>query len=135
MEIRVFFEGGKKVSAEVEGHIIKTDQKIESGGESSAPSPFTLFLSSIGTCVGAYVLGFCQSRGIPYEKITIIQSNEFDPESHRLKKVKFEIKLPPDFPEKYIPAIVKVADKCAVKRTILDPPQFEITTNSINNEQ
>ena len=29
------------------------------GGDESAPAPYSLFLASIGTCVGIYVVYFC----------------------------------------------------------------------------
>jgi ribosomal protein S12 methylthiotransferase accessory factor len=34
----------------------------------------------------------------------------------------------PDSPEKHYDALVKVADQCAVKKTLLHPPNFAIKT-------
>ncbi|MCK5331318.1 MAG: osmotically inducible protein OsmC, partial [Candidatus Marinimicrobia bacterium] len=62
MDMKITFPGGKKINAEYNGQIIKTDQAVASGGNGSAPEPFDLFLASIGTCAGIYVLGFCQQR-------------------------------------------------------------------------
>ena len=50
MELTVTFPGGKKVNAEFKGFTIKTDQPQTNGGDGTAPSPFDLFLASIGTC-------------------------------------------------------------------------------------
>ena len=75
-EMKIFFPGGKKVSAQYRGFTIQTDQSISGGGESSAPAPFDLFLASIGTCAGIYVLLFCRQRNIPTEKIRLIQRIE-----------------------------------------------------------
>jgi len=36
--------------------------------------------------------------------------------------------VPPAFPEKYHKALIKVADQCAVKRTIMNPPKIEVKT-------
>ena len=63
MEIIIDFPGGAKVDAHFSGFTVKTDQSPKGGGEGSAPSPFSLFLASIGTCAGIYVLGFCRQRG------------------------------------------------------------------------
>ena len=43
-----------------------------------------------------------------------------------------EIGLPASFPEKYMPAVVRAAEQCIVRRHLKEPPQFEITavTNS-----
>ena len=62
-EIVVTFPGGRRVDAEVGGHVLHTDQPRESGGSDTAASPFQLFLASIGTCAGIYVQGFCAARG------------------------------------------------------------------------
>jgi putative redox protein len=129
MELNITFSGGKRVDAKVNGFTISTDQSPAGGGEGSAPEPFTYFLSSIGTCAGIYVLGFCQARGIPTEGIRLTQHVEFDPEKHRLSRVKIDIHLPADFPEKYKDAVRRAAETCAVKRAILDPPEFAIETH------
>lgn len=131
MDIRITFPGGKKVNAEYEGFTIKTDQSIKSGGDGTAPEPYMYFLSSLGTCAGIYVLGFCQSRKIPAEGISLLQHNQFgspSPGKVRLEKVKIDILVPPAFPEKYLDTLIKVVDQCAVKKTIMDPPDFEIMT-------
>ena len=128
MELDISFSGGKQVDAKVNGFTIRTDQSPAGGGGGSAPEPFTYFLSSIGTCAGIYVLGFCQARGIPTEGIHLTQHVEFDPEKHRLSRVAIDIHLPADFPEKYREAVRRAAETCAVKRAILDPPEFAIAT-------
>ncbi len=63
-QMTVTFPGGKKVDASYNGFTIATDQAVDAGGDGSAPEPFDFFLSSIATCTGIYVLGFCQKRGI-----------------------------------------------------------------------
>jgi ribosomal protein S12 methylthiotransferase accessory factor len=128
MEMTITFPGGKRVDANLMGQTIPTDQSREGGGEGSAPEPFLLFLSSIGTCAGIYVLGFCQARGIPIDEIQLKQKMEFDPATHRLSTVRIEIEVPPSFPQKYLAAVRRAADLCAVKRTILEPPRFEVET-------
>ena len=129
MEIKVTFPGGQKVNAEIENHVIATDQNPDSGGEGSAPEPFMLFLASIATCAGIYVKRFCEFRGISSEGIVIFQRHEFGTTKKGLSKVTLDIQVPPGFPEKYYTALIRSADKCSVKRTIFDPPEFEITTS------
>jgi len=125
--IEIYFEGGKVVTANVHGHKIKTDQPIENGGNNSAPAPFDLFLASIGTCAGIYIKSFCDRRSIPSDGIKIIQTMEIDPEKKLPSQFKLEIQLPPEFPEKYMEAVINAADLCLVKKTINNQPKFEIT--------
>ncbi|MGD9642304.1 MAG: OsmC family protein [Elusimicrobiales bacterium] len=127
-DMHITFPGGKRVSALWQGFEIATDQPAMGGGEGAAPAPFDLFLASLGTCAGIYVLGFIQSRGLSTEGLKIVQSMEWDDAAHRMKKISFKVELPKDFPEKYKLAIIKAAEQCAVKRTMHNPPEFEITT-------
>ena len=131
MEIKISFPGGKKVDAEINGFTIHTDQPVKYGGENSAPSPFEHFLASIGTCAGIYVLSFCQERKIPTEHMSLVQRLEYGKREDGktfLDKIVIEIFVPPEFPEKYHKALIKVADQCAVKKTVLNPPKFEVKT-------
>ena len=128
MDMRIRFPGGKRVNATYKGFTIKTDQPTESDGESSAPTPFDLFLASIGTCSGFYVLSFCQARNIPTEKITLVLKAERNEETKTIAKIAIEILLPEEFPEKYTDQLVRVAEKCTVKKNLENPPLFEINT-------
>ena len=132
MDIKVTFPGGKQVDAALEGRgmVVRTDQSKESGGEGSAPEPYQLFLASIATCAGAYILSFCQQRGLPTEGIELLQRQEYDELGKRLAKVRIAITLPGDFPEKYRQALIRAVDLCAVKRAITNAPEFEVTTNT-----
>jgi len=129
--MEITFEGGKVVTAHSHGHIIKTDQPLDNGGGNTAPAPYDLFLASIGTCAGIYVKSFCDNRGIPAEGIKIIQSHEWNKETGLPTLIKLDIKLPADFPEKYKASVIHVAELCKVKKTIANPPAFEIVTSHI----
>ena len=125
-EMKISFPGGLRVDAEYKGFVIKTDQPVYSGGDGSAPAPFDLFLASIATCAGIYVLFFCQRREIPTEKAAVVMKTRRNPETKRIEKISIEIQLPPEFPEKYKKAVIKAVDSCSVKEHILNPPVFEV---------
>ena len=129
MDMDVYFPGGKRVYADYEGYIIETDQPETAGGEGSAPGPFDLFVASIGTCAGIFALGFMQQRGIDPTDARIHLRTHVDPEnSAHIAKIDIELETPPDFPDKYRPAIIKAMDLCKVKKHLADPPEFEVTT-------
>ena len=128
MELEITFPGGKKVDANYKGFTIHTDQPAMAGGDESAPTPFDLFLTSIGTCAGIYVLGFCQQRGIPADEIKIAQRMHYNQQERRIEVIELEIQVPPDFPEQYKEAVIRSADLCAVKKHLQQPPEFAITT-------
>ncbi len=128
--MEITFDGGKVVTAHSHGHEIKTDQSISGGGGNTAPSPFELYLASIGTCAGIYVKSFCDNRNIPTDNIKIIQTAEYDKESGLPVNITLNIKLPSDFPEKYRASIISVAELCKVKKSIISPPVFEIIAST-----
>ena len=101
------------------------------GGEGSAPTPFAVFLASLGTCAGIYVLGFCRQRGISTDGIRIIQRMHSNPMTGLVGQVDLEIQVPPEFPEKYRPSLIRSAEQCAVKKHFESPPSFEITTKEV----
>jgi putative redox protein len=129
--MEITFDGGKVVTAHTHGHILRTDQPLDNGGGNTAPAPFDLFLASIGTCAGIYVKSFCDNRNIPADGIKIVQSQEWDQETGLPINIKLDIKLPADFPEKYKASLIHVADLCKVKKTMANPPKFEIITSRI----
>jgi len=126
--MQVTFPGGKRVNATYGKFEIATDQDVDSGGEGSMPEPFDYFLSSLATCAGIYVLGFCQKREIPHDGIRLTQTWERDEKTKRLTDIRIQIEVPTDFPEKYHAALVRVANQCAVKKTLEDPPTFDVQT-------
>ena len=127
----VSFPGGKRVNASYNGFEIATDQDTESGGDGSAPEPYDYFLASLATCAGIYVLGFCQKRDIPYEGISLSQSWEREEKTRRLTNVRIAIEVPSDFPDKYRAALVRVANQCAVKKALENPPEFVVETVTV----
>ena len=129
MDMVVTFPGSKRVDALYKGFTIKTDQPKTGGGDGSAPAPFDLFLSSIGTCAGLYVLSFLQKRNIPSDYTQLILRTERNSETHMIGKIAIDINLPGNFPEKYKSAVKSAADLCSVKKHLLNAPAFDINVN------
>ena len=127
MEMIIDFPGGSRVDAHFGPFTVATDQPPSS----SAPTPFDVFLSSIGTCAGIYVLGFCNKRGLPTEGICILESFHINPTSGMVETIDLEIQVPPTFPEKYYDSLVRSAELCKVKKHIDQPPTFNVYTKKV----
>ncbi len=126
MEMIIDFPGGARVDAHFAGFTVPTDQPPRGGGEGSAPTPFLTFLSTIGTCAGIYVLGFCRQRGIPTDDIRLVQNIQADPATGMVTDVQVTIQLPESFPAKYADAVVRAAEQCAVKKHFERPPVIRV---------
>ncbi len=127
MDMEIAFPGGVAADALYKGFTIRTDQPEASGGRNSAPSPFDLFLASIGACAGFYALRFCQERGLGTAGLKVGLAFERNPGEKRIVKIRIEVRAPEGFPEKYRQALVRAVDQCTVKRHILEPPAFEVS--------
>jgi putative redox protein len=126
MEMEIRFPGGKKVEALFDDYTVTTDQPVADGGSGSAPSPFDLFLASIGTCTGYYVLTFCQKNNLPTEEMKLTARFLRNPTTHLVENIRIDVQVPRDFPEKYKNAVIKAAEVCTVKRHLEKPPRIDI---------
>jgi ribosomal protein S12 methylthiotransferase accessory factor len=126
--MHIDFPGGRQVDALHEGFWIRTDQPVADGGGGAAPSPFDLFLASIGTCAGFYVLRFFQQRNLDTAGLALTVTPRWDPERKLVTRIRIEITLPPAFPERYREAVGRAVDQCTVKRHLAEPPGFEVVT-------
>ena len=115
------FPGRSRVYGYSGSYEIRTDQPPDD----SAPSPFTLFLASVGSCAGVYVQAFCRKRNIPTEGIRIVQHNRKSA-TGMVDAIHIEVLLPDDFPEEYRDAVLRSADRCTVKQHLEHPPQITI---------
>ncbi|HEX9386008.1 MAG TPA: OsmC family protein, partial [Anaerolineales bacterium] len=127
MEMIIDFPGGSRVDAHFGGFTVPTDQPPMA----SAPTPFAVFLSSISTCAGIYVLGFCQQRGISTDGIRLVQRVHSNSFTHMVDKIDLEIQVPISFPDKYRDSLIRSAELCAVKKHLENPPKFEIMTTKV----
>jgi putative redox protein len=125
MDMKITFPGGSKVDAQYKGFTIKTDQPISGGGDQTAPAPFDMFLASIATCAGIYLLRFVEQRGMAAKDFELSMRTEKDPEKRMLSKIIIEVKTPDTFPVKYTNALTRAINLCAVKKHMHDPPEFE----------
>ena len=129
MEMEIVFPGGLQVDA-----VMGPGMTVETNQDGSAPAPFGLFLASIGTCAGIYVLSFCQQRGLPTDNIKIVQRMHSNPMTRMIEHIELDIQVPPDFPEKYKDAVIRSAELCAVKKHLEQPPQFNVHTSVVEPE-
>ncbi len=128
MQMEILFPGGKKVFAEKAGFTIQTDQPEARGGDNSAPSPFDLFLASIGTCVGIFALSFMQQRDIDPTGSKILVDMDYDAPNMRVNSMDLNLVLPDGFPEHYRDAILHAMNGCVVKKHLENPPTFTVRT-------
>ena len=128
-EFKVIFPGNKKVDVEIGKFTIKTDQKKIYGGDDTAPEPFNIFLSTIGSCAGIYAVSFCDTRELSTEGMYLMVDISFKERQNFLKEIKLTLYVNKEFPEKYIKPIIKSMNHCAVKNQL--HPDIKINTTVV----
>jgi len=126
MTMDVSFPGGMRVDVGYKGFTVMTDQPKQAGGDGGAPSPFDLFLASIGACAGFYALNFCKARKISTEGLGLSVELDYDDAQKMVGVVRIYLKLPDGFPGEYKDAMVRSVESCTVKKHIQNPPAFEV---------
>jgi ribosomal protein S12 methylthiotransferase accessory factor len=129
--MKISFPGGKKVYIDYKDFLIKTDQPLKFGGENTSPEPFSLFISSIGSCIGLYILSFCQERNIPTNKMKLLLKTKKNNDTKMIEKIDIKI-ITKNFPDKYIKSVIKTANLCTVKKHLEKPPKIDITLEKNN---
>ena len=132
MDIMVDFPGGDRVDAHFGPYTVMTDQPNGNGKIPAAPTPFSTFLASIATCAGIYVLGFCKQRNLPTSGLKIFQRVHRNPVTGMVENIDMVIQTPAEFPEKYLPSLVRSAELCAVKKHLEKPPAFKVVTQVLS---
>lgn len=115
---KITFPGNKKVDVSFDNFKIKTDQAEESGGEGSAPEPFDVFVGAIGACAGIYAKSFCDVRQLNTENMYLSVDVDKQDDQKLISRLDLTLYVDQAFPEKYIKAVIKAMDSCAVKNQL-----------------
>lgn len=117
-KFKISFPENKKIDVSFGDFIVKTDQKKKNDGDETAPEPFELFLSSIGSCAGIYALSFCDVRKLETYGMYLELDAFFKKGQKLIDKIDIVLYVNQSFPEKYIKPIIKAMNGCAVKNQL-----------------
>ncbi len=131
--ITVQFPGGKKVDACFEAFTVHTDQRLEHGGDQTAPSPFDLFFVALATCAGIAALDYCHKHKLTADDLAITLRAHRHPVLPRYDRIVLDVTPPRGLSAKQTEELLAEVDGCAVKRHILTPPSFAIVCQAHAN--
>lgn len=126
-KFNISFPGNKQINVAFNQFELKTDQKIKNGGDETAPEPFELFLAALGSCAGIYANTFCESRKLSTDGMHLTLEPFFKKGQKLMDKVEIILYVNQAFPEKYIKAVIKSMNGCAVKNQL--HPDLDIQTS------
>ncbi|NIM04768.1 MAG: OsmC family peroxiredoxin [Armatimonadetes bacterium] len=121
----VDYKGGHRFRTDVRGHEIVSDQP-PGKGEDTGPTPPELFISSLGACIGVYMVFFAERHNISLEGMKVEMKWEKEQNPPRIEKIQAKIILPSGVPKRYREPLHKSAICCLLHNTINHTPHIEI---------
>ena len=122
----ISFPGGMQVQAQYKQFSIVTDQPVVNGGSNAAPSPYDLFLASIGTCAGYYALRYCQSRGFVPKDFEFKITPKWN-DKNQLVYIGINVQTFSSIPPEHCAGLAKAIESCAVKKVLCNAPSIEVS--------
>ena len=131
MEIKVNYLDNLRIEALFDDFKVIADQPIRYKGDGSAPGPFDYYLASSALCAAYFVKVYCNARDISTDNIRLSQNNIVDPENRHKQTFKIQVELPESLSDKDRQGILRSIERCTVKKSIQEGPEFiiEAVTN------
>lgn len=129
-EVKVHYNEGMSFEAKTDRHALSFDLPAEKGGSDMGMSPPEVFISSLGACIGVYVVHYCQNARLDTRGLNISLSWKFSDDKAKISYIDIVVSLPNADVGKREKALLEVARHCLIHRTILEG--FEIDISLVN---
>jgi uncharacterized OsmC-like protein len=125
--LSVTCEEGDRFAIAIGSHVVHVDQKVDDGGEDSAPTPLELFLVSLASCVAHYARRYLRRHELPVEGLRVDATWEMAKAPARVGAVSISLVVPPGVPDDRREALLAVASHCTVHNSIVQAPDVQVT--------
>lgn len=116
--VSVVYKGGIKFEASSGKHQVIVDLPAEKGGTDAGMAPPDLFISALGTCIGVYVVRYCQNAKIDAEGCVISLDWRLSDDKRSIAAVEAKIHLPKAEPGPRARAVLEAARSCLIHNTL-----------------
>lgn len=127
MEVTVEHLGSVQFEIKTRGHVIVSDQPLESGGFDEGMTPPELLLASLGACAGYYAAQYLRKNKLATEGTRIRVSCEKvkDPVA-RMTNFVIEVDTPMELTKEHRLGVEKEVEHCLVHNTLLHRPKITL---------
>ncbi len=125
MRMRVSLDEGVRFTARTRGHAVTVDQPADNGGTDAGMTPPELMAASLASCVGYYVVRYCEQAGIDPGGLEIACDWEVGGEPRCIRRFEIEVDLPA-CPENRRKAVERVAGQCLIHHTLHGEPEVNV---------
>lgn len=128
--IKTEYKGDMLFETQIGEHRLKIDVPANMGGKDRGPMPPQLFIASLGSCVAALIVDYCNHHGTDASDMSVDVSFDKVENPTRLTNIKVHVELPHvDCDDaRREKALHRVAELCPVHATIetVQDIEFEI---------
>jgi len=125
--ISIRHEGDYKFRLKCREHELIADLPHAGGGSDAGPTPPEYLIAALGSCVGVYVVDYCQRTGIPYHGMQIDLKWEDGKAPSRIAAIEVSVTLPEGVPDEHREKLHRVAEACKVHNTLMNSPKVSIS--------
>ncbi len=113
--------------AAVPGHVWRLDEPTSVGGEDTGPNPYDTMLSALGACTSMTMRMYARRKGWEYGATSVLLTHdrvhakdcgECESSTGYVDRIHRVITLDPALDDEQRAAMLKIADKCPVHRTL-----------------
>lgn len=126
MKMEVSWQENFIFKAKCGAHEVFTDQHQTEGGTDKALTPAELFVASLGTCIGVYIVRFCKRHNLPTAGLKVFLDWTVVKDPWRIGAIKVEIHYPHTISESEKKGLLRMAESCFVHETILHHPEIKV---------
>lgn len=122
--VAVEWAGGKFAQdIEVGGHLIRSDEETDKGGEDTGATPHELLLSALGSCTAMTLKVYAERKGWPLRDVHVTLNGAGADGRYVISR---QVTLDGDLDAEQRQRLIEIADKCPVHRTLTG--EIAITT-------
>lgn len=126
-ELKIDYTGGIGFEARARQHTLKIDLTEDKGGKDEGMTPPEVFIASLGSCIGVYVVRYCQNAKLNAEGLSIGLSWKLSDDKTKIGRIDIKLSLPQADPGKRGNAVLEAARRCLIHQTITDHPEINIS--------
>jgi uncharacterized OsmC-like protein len=118
---------GRSFETLIRNHRLRIDLPEEMHGKNTGPTPPELFAASLASCIGFYVLFYCEKKHLSPEGLKVDASFHKYINPDRIGKISVRIQLPSLVTDEDKEGALKEAERCIIHNTLCHKPEVKIT--------
>ena len=127
MEVMVEHLGAVQFEIRARGHVVVSDQPVETGGFDEGMTPPEFLLVALGSCAGYYAAQYLRKQKLALEGTRVrVACEKVKSPVPRMTNFVVEVDSPVELTEKQRAGLDEAVEHCLVQNTLLHPPKISL---------